>query len=93
MKVGWSSIEEIENIERFGVSFRAASEVVRNSTSLKVRNLYQDFFYIGPTNDLSTVLAVNCKIEGRFRKIYWARKATFREGNSYFNHLAEGGLK
>ena len=88
--IGWSSVEELENIKDYGVDFKTACEVVKNQSSLKIRNLFSDFVYIGPSNDLSIILIVNCKIEDGFIKIFWSRKANGSEEDSYFNHLAKG---
>ncbi len=92
LRVGWSKKEEAENVEAFGVSFNLAKEVVLNSSSLKLANLDKDFVFIGPVDDLSKILVVNCTREQGFRKISWARKASQKEESGYFNYLAEGSL-
>lgn len=74
LKVAWNIEEEALNIETFGVNFKEAKEVVLNSSSLKLPNLEKDFVFIGPVDDLSKVLVVNCKLEEGFRKIRWPGK-------------------
>lgn len=93
LRVIWNHDEEQENILKFGVNFREAKEVVLNASSLKLRNLYKDFQFIGPVNDLSKILVVNCIPEEGFRKVRWARKASLKEQNAYFNFLANGDLQ
>lgn len=93
MKVAWNKDEEAQNLKTYGISFKLAKEVIMNSSSLKVSNLERDFVFIGPTDDLGKVLVVNCKLEDGFRKIRWARRASPKEEDGYFNFLAEGGTK
>lgn len=93
LPIGWSSIEEMENMQANEVDFKSAAQVVRNESSLRIHNLLSDYLFIGPTNDLSKILYVNCILEDGFRKITSARKATAKEMNSYFDHLSEGPLK
>lgn len=93
MKISWNSLEEKENIERFGISFTEAAQVVKNSTSFRIRNIERDFIFIGPVDDISKILLVSCRIEEGFRTIQWARKATSKEESAYFMHLATGELK
>lgn len=93
LPVYWNEQESQENFLRFGVSFKEAKEVVCNMSSFHIQNIEKDYTFIGPMNDLSKILIVNCKKEDGFRKIYWARKASINEEKVYFNHLATGVLK
>lgn len=93
MKLSWNSQEESENIERYGISFAEAAQVVKNTSSFKIRNILNDFNYIGPTDDISKVLTVCCVQEDGYKKIRWAKKATSREESTYFMYLATGELE
>jgi uncharacterized DUF497 family protein len=92
LPIGWSSIDERENLKANGIDFKLAAEVVRNSSSLRIRNMFSDYLFIGPTNDLSKILSVECILEEDVRKITSARIASAKETNSYFEHLSEGKL-
>lgn len=92
LRVAWNKEEEIENIKKYSVDFKIAKEVVLNSSSLRVHNVLKDFNFIGPVDDLSKILVVATILEGEYRKIRLARKATPKEESAYFNHLAMGGL-
>lgn len=93
LKIGWSIEDELANIEKWNINFKLAKQVVRNSSSIKVSNIVKDFNFIGPVNDLSMILLVNCMLEDGFRKIVHARRASKIEENAYFNFLANGGLQ
>lgn len=93
LKIGWNLIEEQLNIKKWSINFNEASQVIRNSSSFKIRNIARDYIFIGPVNDLSKILLVDCKLEEEFRKIVHARKATQIEENMYFNNLANGGIE
>lgn len=93
LPVAWSYQDELSNIEEFKVNFKEAREVVLNSSSLKLRNIEKDYSFIGPVDDLSKILMVNCMREDGFRKIRWGRMASRNEESAYFNFLAMGGLE
>lgn len=92
LSVAWSSSDEYANIERYGICFKEAREVVLNTSSLKIKNVLGDYSFIGPNNNLSKVLVVFCKNERGLRKIINARMASKNEENAYFRFLAEGDL-
>lgn len=93
MKVDWNLEEELENVDLFGINFSEAKEVILNNASFKIRNIAGDFLYIGPTEDLSKILIVNCIIEDDSKKITFSRLATKKEQDTFFLHLIQGDFK
>ena len=90
--IAWHPVDEKENYEKYGVCFSDAKEVILNSSSIYLRNVFKDFTFIGPTNDLLRILFVTCIPEEGLRKIVHARLATNKEQDAYFSYLANGGL-
>ena len=93
IRVVWTNEDERENILTFGIDFTLACQTVKNPSSLKIENLKNDYVFIGPTDSLSKILVVYCKLEEGFRKIEWARNASIKESNAYFNFLIEGNFQ
>ncbi len=92
LPISWNEYECQENYQKFKISFSEAREVILNPSSLKIRNIGKDYNFIGPVNDLSKILIVNCVQQSGVRKITRARKASRSEESAYFMNLAMGGL-
>lgn len=93
LPVSWNITDEKENFLKFKVTFREAKEVVQNMSSIKIRNIGKDYNFIGPVNDLSKIVIVNCSKEDGIRRILSARLASRSEESAYFMNLAMGGMK
>lgn len=89
-RIIWRAQDEIENVRLFDVSFGPAVEVIENESSVKVSNIGGDAAYIGPTNDLKSILYVYVVLNEGFRVIQYARRATPKEIDSYFLMLRGG---
>ncbi len=60
---------------------------MKNAHSFSIPNIAGDHIFIGPTDDLSLILAVYCVRQGRIRQILFSRLATASEQQTYFNKL------
>lgn len=87
-RVAWLKEDEEKNIRKYGLSFSQANEVINNELTLKVRNVHNDYTFIGFTDDLIEVLYVYCINDQSIRRVISIRKATMNEKNALFLKIA-----